>query len=366
MVAGVAIFHMASLSAIDFAPDDVALGRNTVAFTARLDGAPIAGPLPDLPALIAKALTAGEQGRPLVLWLGASQLYAINNPEPGDRPAVAFAAEAARRRGSGDAWLQCASPNANANEILCMFLAFRQAGALPRRLVLAFTYDDLKEVGIRDSALSALAPLDGLTQEIGGSAAAQVESERARFAFGASGAATTTAVLRSVTSGTPQAVLEDALVAKLERHWSAWAARGKLEALAVTWWKMPVTTLAFRLFDRPQVFVPAEQAEWNLAALRALFDLAAADGTRVLVYQAPHNPGLTPFYHPRAEYDRAQALLAAECAARGFDWLDLETLVPAGLWGETNNFTPDVFHYRVEGHRLLGEAIEAAVAQRDG
>jgi hypothetical protein len=70
--------------------------------------------------------------------------------------------------------------------------------------------------------------------------------------------------------------------------------------------------------------------------------------------------------HPRAEYDRAQALLAAECAARGFDWLDLETLVPAGLWGETNNFTPDVFHYRVEGHRLLGEAIEAAVAQRDG
>jgi len=73
-----------------------------------------------------------------------------------------------------------------------------------------------------------------------------------------------------------------------------------------------------------------------------------------------------PFFHPRAAYDREHAWLAAECTARGARWLDLELLVPAGLWGETNNFAPDVFHFRVEGHRLLGEAVAAALAEGGG
>jgi len=363
---GVVLFHVSALRSADFSPDDVALGRNTVAFTAEHGGRRISGPIPEFPALASTARAAREAGRPLVLWLGASQLYAINNPEAGARTAVAFAAAAAEARGSRAAWVQCASPNSNAHELFCMYLAFHQAGLIPSRLVVSFTYDDLKEPGIRDSALHILRPLDPETLRLGGAAAAHIEAERARFAAGIAAKSAATPVKRTATEGTPQERLEAALVDGLERHWSAWAVRGNLSAEAETWWKMPVTTLAFKVFDRPQVHVPDEMAAWNLSALHGLFDLAAADGARVLVYQAPHNPGLKPFYHPRGEYDRAQAALEADCRARGFDWLDLEKLVPAGLWGETNNFTPDVFHFRVEGHRLLGEAIERAVAERDG
>lgn len=366
VLAGVLLFHLLSLGFADFAPEDVALGRNTVAFTAEHEGRQVGGPFGDLPALLATGRAARAEGRPLVLWLGASQLYAINHPQAGDATAIAFAARAAAARGSRAAWLQCASPNSNAHELLCMYLAFRQAGLAPGRLVLAFTYDDLKEPGIRDSALAPLAPLDAETLRLGGPAAARIEAERARLAAGLAPEGEAAPVQRSATAGTPQERLEDALTRWLEAHWSAWAQRGALAAAAVTWWKMPVTTLAFRVFDRPQTAVPPERAAWNLEALHALLDLAAADGARVLVYQAPHNPEPRPFFHPRGEYDRVHEALAAECSARGLDWLDLESLVPAGLWGETNNFAPDVFHFRVEGHRLLGEAVEAAVAERDG
>ena len=47
------------------------------------------------------------------------------------------------------------------------------------------------------------------------------------------------------------------------------------------------------------------------------------------------------------------------CAAT---WLDLEALVPAALWGMTNNHAPDVFHFREEGHVSLGRAIDDALA----
>ncbi|MBM3984884.1 MAG: hypothetical protein FJ296_04215, partial [Planctomycetes bacterium] len=66
---------------------------------------------------------------------------------------MAFAQAAAAARGAPSAFVQCASPNVNAHELLCMYLAFRQARLVPERLVLAFTYDDLKEPGLRPAAL---------------------------------------------------------------------------------------------------------------------------------------------------------------------------------------------------------------------
>jgi len=66
-LAGVLLFHVAALRSADFAPDDVALGRNTVAFTAQDGGRQIGGPFHDLPALLAGARAARDEGRPLVL-----------------------------------------------------------------------------------------------------------------------------------------------------------------------------------------------------------------------------------------------------------------------------------------------------------
>ena len=49
----------------------------------------------DIPALRASAIRLRADGRPLALWLGASQLYAINHPREGDLTAIARAQHAA-------------------------------------------------------------------------------------------------------------------------------------------------------------------------------------------------------------------------------------------------------------------------------
>ena len=97
-------------------------------------------------------------------------------------------------------------------------------------------------------------------------------------------------------------------------------------------------------------------------ALDALFALARADGVPVLVYKAPHRPGMHPFFHRRADYDAYHEQLAARCAPEGATYVDLQELVPAELWGRTNNNAPDVFHFREEGHRRLGRAVDGALA----
>jgi hypothetical protein len=364
IVAGVLAFSVLARRQADFVGAEVGLGLNTVAYMTWRGDDMVGGNLGDLPALRDAARALRAEGRPLALWLGASQLYAVNHPEEGARTAVSHAQQFAEARDSDLAYVQIASPNTNLHELLAGYLAFRQEGLLPDVLVLGFTYDDLKEPGIRQTALDHIEPPTAELAERIGPAIARIREARLAEDGGGGAGATEDAspVKRTATSGTPQERLEDALVAWLEQAWPAYAERSTLRAAAETSWKMPVTTLAFRVLSRPQTIIPDEMQDWNGAALDAFFALTAADGVPLVIYQAPHRPDMRPFFHRRRDYDAYHDALAARCADAGATWLDLETLVPAELWGMTNNHAPDVFHFREEGHVSLGRAIDDALA----
>jgi hypothetical protein len=360
IIAGVLAFSLLARRQADFVSAEVGLGLNTVAYMTWRGDDMVGGNLGDLPALRDAARALRAEGRPLALWLGASQLYAVNHPEDDALTAISHAQRTADARGSELAYVQIASPNTNLHELLAGYLAFRQEGLLPDVLVLGFTYDDLKEPGIRQTALDHIEPP---TPELAESIGPAVERIReARLAEGGGAEQDASPVKRTATSGTPQERLEDALVAWLERAWPAYAERSTLRAAAETSWKMPVTTLAFRVLSRPQTIIPDDMQAWNGAALDAFFALAAADGVPLVIYKAPHRPDMRPFFHRRRDYDAYHAALAERCADAGVTWLDLESLVHAELWGQTNNHAPDVFHFREEGHVSLGRAIDDALA----
>jgi len=360
IVAGVLAFSTLARRQADFVGAEVGLGLNTVAYMTWRGDDMVGGNLGDLPALRDAARTLRSEGHPLALWLGASQLYAVNHPEQHALTAVSHAQQAADARGSELAYVQIASPNTNLHELLAGYLAFRQQGLLPDVIVLGFTYDDLKEPGVRQTALDYIQTPAPETAALAGPALAHIRD--AKLAEGAGPGEGASPVQRTATSGTPQERLEDALVAWLERAWPAYAERPTLRAAAETAWKMPVTTLAFRVLSRPQTIIPDDMVAWNGTALDAFFALAAADGVPLVIYKAPHRPDMRPFFHRRRDYDAYHDALAARCAAAGATWLDLETLVPAELWGLTNNHAPDVFHFREEGHVSLGRAIDEALA----
>lgn len=362
ILGGVLGFTWATHRAASFQAQDVGLGRNTLPTVAFDEGRQISGPFEDMEVVLETFADLQAAGRPLILWIGASQLYAINQPEEGDQLAVWYATQSARARGSRYAYVMAANPNCNQTELFATYMIFRQAGLRPDALVVGFTYDDLKEPGVRQLALDHLRPLDAGERVLGGAAAEHIAEARA--ALEGTGPAAS-AVERNAVDGTPQERLELELVARLEDHWDAYARRGQLQAAAIAAWKVPFTGLVFQVFTRPKRLVPPALQEWNEAGLEALFDVAAEDGVPTFVYQAPHRPADddASFYHDRAAYDSYHSELEARLTARAIPYLDLELLVEQSLWGRTNDGSPDVFHFRDEGHRLLGEAVDAWLAQ---
>ena len=122
--------HLASQQA-GFDPADFGLGRNTFTADAHLDGRRVSGQPRDIDALLTTSRSGRAAGRPLALWIGASQLHAINRMEQGDQLAVYYASQAARRRSSKVAYVQLSSPNANLCDLLGYYLAFRRSGLTP-------------------------------------------------------------------------------------------------------------------------------------------------------------------------------------------------------------------------------------------
>lgn len=352
---GVLLFDLLARSQEAFAAEDVGLGMGTVPHTAEREGRQISGPFEDLPALLESFRALKAEGRTVVLWLGASQLYGINQPERGDRVAGWYASERAAARGSDLAYVVCANPNANPNELYAALLAFLQQDLVPDALVVGVTFDDLREPGIRALALAHLRTPEPPELASDGAAAEHVAIALARAAVEPESSAP---VERSPTDGTPQAWLEDRLVAALEGAWPAYALRGSLRSAAISAWKVPVTAAIYRLFRRPTVRITPERQAWNEAGLEGLVRAAARRDIPLFVYKCPYRPDPATFFHERAAYDAFHSALERRLRDDGAHYLDLETLVPVELWGQTSDGSPDVYHFRARGHRLLGEALD--------
>ena len=368
---GVLLFTGLNLAFAEFSAAGVGLGLNTSSHQVTDPEGAVSGQLARIPELRRRARALRASGHSVALWVGASQLHAINDAEPGDSLAVAHANSASLARGGELRYLQVSAPNANLRELLEVYRDFRAAPAsLPDRLILALTYDDLGEPGVRAEFTEVDAQLaverragggggdhgDGAGGEGGPPPVGDSTPSRNRDEAAAP-------VARSATEGTPQEALEDALVGGLERVWPGYAQRGNTRSRLIVAWKEPLTGVLYRLRGRPGASPSPEVAAWNLEALDALFALTREDGVQLMLYKPPHRPGEQPFYHPRADYDAFFAQLEARCAEAGVPYLDLEPLVPAELWGLTNNYLPDVFHFQGPGHALLGEAIDRWVAE---
>ena len=341
----------------DFVASELGLGLQTYSFETERDGVLVSGDLDAIPALAARLQVLRRAGRTSVLWLGASQLHAINQPGPEAKLAIWYAQERARRRGAPVAYSQLSLPNAGPVELLAVYQAFRAKALRPDRLVLAFTYDDLNETELRQD-VSAL--LDRVRPQLVAADASDSMLARARErAQRAREGPAAAPVTRSATAGTPQEQLELALVSALESIWPAYAARHTVRSAGIAAWKLPFTGLLFRLRGRPIQLVDPEAQQTSEAALLELIAQTRADGVALLIYQAPHRPDAQHFYHDRRAYDAYHERLAGLSTRNGVAWLDLETLVPAPVYGLTDQYLPDVFHFREEGHHLLGEAIDA-------
>jgi hypothetical protein len=76
----------------------------------------------------------------------------------------------------------------------------------------------------------------------------------------------------------------------------------------------------------------------------------------------PSTPGEGPSFYDRADYQAYFSEWRGRSEREGFEFADLESIVPSEHWGRTNEGRTDMFHFKDYGHRQLAGAIDALIA----
>jgi hypothetical protein len=304
--------------------------------------------------------------RKRLLWLGWSQLYAINDYHAGDRTAPALLAE--RLEGQDVDLIAIAMPNINPREALLVYEYLRPRLRLSGVIVPAWL-QGMKQEGIRptwqaalaDPAVrSALAALPS-GSAILGSVAPQAKSAQE---IGQQNLAKDTR--------TTQERVEQRLVAELTDRFAPWRVRSQAQGeikLALLAGKEQVLrlrnlVLGTRAEHWINVIPPARYAI-NLEAFTDLVSAARRDGLPVLVY-VPPRPGGHRFPFDPAVY--AAFKWDSERIARqhGASFANIEDTVADDLWGEADNGAGEVVtdpsHFTAAGHRLMADALAGALS----
>ena len=330
--------------------EDLALGMENTATFGQADALAVhCSDLADLGKCLLSYERAGSR-QPVLLWLGNSQVHAINQIKPGEETA---APELHRKfQVTSEYFLTLSQPNASLQEHYLLFAYL--LNRLPiKRLVLPVVFDDMREEGIRTSLIDAFKDqktADSLRSSEFGQIL--IANNRDQDAAGNDMAA---------LQDTLQEHSEKALNSMLEEAWSVWAERPTLRGNFLSWLYLFRNSALGINPSSTRKMIPGRYAK-NRNALLAILELAALRQVKVLVYVVPlRNDGKIPYDSDEyASFKAEMASLALQYDAR---FADLENLVPAELWG-TKGATAigggqelDFMHFQAGGHRLLAKAL---------
>jgi hypothetical protein len=357
LLLAIGLSYWVASTAPDF--EDLALGDATKSVYGAYEGDKIfCGSIAEAPECLGPAKRRALAGQ--VLWLGNSQLHAINQPKPDDVTAPIVLARRLRPQGTE---VQAMSfPNASLTELGLAWL-FQRHDRRIDVLVVPLFLDDTREGAVRDILVPVARRPDI-------AAILQTTPAGRRLIAGlpagekdATGAAKRTPSLQDRSETAITAALEACCGFQTMRE----QARGQIDiqTYMLRNWLFNVNAQTVRPII-PDIYAA------NLAALDAMLADAAARGTRVITYIPPLRQDVAPPYAP-ADYARFKADTAAIAARHGATFVNIDAIVPGPLWG-TKAATRtggdpelDFMHFQEPGHvavaAALGPVIDAALAK---
>lgn len=307
------------------------------------------------PRCVAAFQAAGQtvRARRSVLWLGNSQLAAVNRIGPGDRgaPAILHDLLAARAR----YLVTYAVPNANLPEHILTIEAVMPAYR-PSLVILPVTYDDIREIGVRDD-VAALLDQPGLRARLGASGYGRQVLAAAGTQTDGGGATANHDDPRSI-----RPKVEAALVGFLEAHSDLWAKRDAMRGML----GFAVHTLrnkALGINSQTKRAVDPALYHARMAMLDDYMRDLRRRGVRVLLYVPPYRQNVSGPY-VAGDYAAFKRDLAGLAARNGADFADLDAIVPGAEWGMVTDSLfgfreYDFMHFTGAGHRRLAGALDA-------
>jgi hypothetical protein len=280
------------------------------------------------------------------LWLGNSQLHAVNQHQPGERHAPDMLAERLRERGLD--LLTFSQPNGNPLEHLLLFTYLRER--MPLRVVLLpLVFNAFREGGIR----TALTPAFSDTQTV--ARLEQYEVGRKLVDDHREDASQDFAALDQ----TVQERSEESLTSWLTEHSVLWQLRPDARS-ALYHLTMDLRNLAFGITPQTKRHLIPGLYRRNMAAATAILDQAREAGIRVVVYIVPVRSDIEIPYVDE-EYSQFKEEIEQLAGDHGAIFTNLEDHVPGSEWGAKGGMGGqlelDFAHFRANGHVLLASAL---------
>jgi hypothetical protein len=286
----------------------------------------------------------------MVLWLGNSQLHAINQYKPGQENAPPILFRSLTNKGVD--LLTFSQPNASFQEHYVLFEYLRNR-VKPNVLILPLVFDDTRETGIRDSISAALHQPDTIASLRTTAIGQKILAEDQKNGSG-----------NNDFAGLAETIQERVELAAndwLSDHFKLWASRPEVRGRLFNDLYQFRNTV-FGITPQTKRRIIKSRYQDNIAALDAILTSAAGADIKVLAYIAPLRMDVDVPYK-RDEYDRFKKDTEDLIRSKGAVFANLESLVPGELWGEkpaTNvggTFELDFMHFQAKGHVLLADKL---------
>ncbi len=312
-----------------------------------------------------------------ILWLGNSQIHAVNQALGTDQTAVPALFESMKTKGLD--LVVFSQPNANLQEhwILFEYLLTK----LPiKKLILPVVFDDTREEGLRKEVADALIDQEVrkiiLTHDLGkklfhskdfaGSnhsnfvnqehdpdvAAYKSDSWLVKF---------NTLFLNGSNKEMLGEGIESHINIFLDKHSALWRARPDLRAQVIYGYLYTWRNIVFGITPNTVRKVIRGRYQDNMEALRITLESALKNNIEVYVYIAPIRNDVSIPYD-NTEYTQFKDEVEAIAIKYKSNFINYEDLIPAKYWGEKSStgqgqLEIDFMHFQAKGHKVLAKNL---------
>lgn len=285
----------------------------------------------------------------LVIITGMSQMYAINDSQPGDLTISEHLDDALAPQGTRVFGL--AAPNLHNEEALLLLLAaLASEHGRPHALVYGVCFDKFRNVDLRPRLMDLLRSRPDLQSAMRGACADRAK----RYPLACAKIDQTLSSLAPAQGKEEEPQDLESRLRGAAAILPLVASRQDLNA-AVQTGAFLFRNWLFHITPTSKRSVIASRYQLNQQLLELMLDAARASGVTPYLYVIPLNPRSENPYVPE-EYAAFKAWLEELARARGVAFANLEDVVPSEHWGEFMG-GPDFKHFREEGHRRTAAAI---------
>ncbi len=281
-----------------------------------------------------------------ILWLGNSQLHAINQKSEFDKNASELLFE---RLVNKDYFLLTLSqPNANLQEHYILYEYINDLENIDI-LILPVVFDDLRETNIRSELVEILDEQN-------------IKEKISKTEIGIKiinkNSLNKKSKNSNVSYGTPQDLSENFLNKNLSKISQVWKDRNELRVKFISFLRN-VRNFVFGI--KPQTVrkvIPQRYID-NTLALEAIVESTKKNDIKLLIYVPPiRNDVKIPY--DIDEYNRFKFYLSKLSLEKPSTLVNFENVIPPNFWGYKNSSDLqelDFMHFKQSGHKILSEQL---------